>query len=343
MRAALIYYFRESSCGVEDSRKFGLRASPALGTAPQKTVTRCARGGCARAAWNSGDDLITNSRGGVLSTFPRKSVGRFPAHGPAVRSSAPRRSRPRDLPATLRGALLSVLAAVALAGCECGVPPRTAIPEIEAHRFATPPTLDGELDDWGDAAATETFVDTITGAPSEPRARAMLGWDDAFFYVAFEIDDPYLRSAFDANDDHTWEEDCAELMIDPDGDGLGYVELQVAPTEVTFDTWFDSRRQPQPFGHIEWSSGLEARVHAEGVVGDQVADDGYVVEARIPWGALAVGPLPTSGPPRVGDTYRVALYVLDARAEGQYGVAWSAPMVSDFHVPDRFGRVTFSE
>jgi hypothetical protein len=243
----------------------------------------------------------------------------------------------------MRAALMAAAVVGALGGCQCAGPPRTTIPELTAHRFATPPTLDGELGDWAGTAMTERFVDTMTGAASDPAAQARIGWDDAYLYVAFEIDDPFLRSTFEAHDDHMWEQDCAELMIDPDGDGLGYVELQVAPTEVTFDSWFDSPRQPQPFGHIEWSSGIEASVSADGIVNDESDDDGYVVEARIPWSAFAVGPHPTSGPPRIGDTYRVALYVLDARREGQYGVGWSAPMIGDFHVPDRFGRVTFSE
>lgn len=243
----------------------------------------------------------------------------------------------------MRAALTAVAVVMGLGGCERGTPPRTTIPELTAHRFVTPPTIDGQLDDWPDVVATERFVDTMTGAASEPTARAGVLWDDAYLYVAFEIDDPFLRSTFEAHDEHTWEQDCAELMIDPDGDGLGYVELQVAPTGVTFDTWFDSPREPQPFGHIEWSSGMEASVTAEGVVNDESGDDGYVVEARIPWAAFAVGPHPTAGPPHVGDTYRMAFYALDARREGQYGVGWSAPMISDFHVPERFGRVTFSE
>jgi hypothetical protein len=263
-------------------------------------------------------------------------------HAALIGRTRPRRGRDTIFLAVALPLIASGLVLV-LAGCECGAPPRTAIPELTIHRFASPPTLDGALDEWSAAATTETFVDTMTGAPSEPTARARLAWDDAYLYVAFEIDDPFLRSTFEAHDDHTWEQDCAELMIDPDGDGLGYVELQVAPTEVTFDTWFDSRRQPQPFGHIEWSSGMEASVAADGIVNDEASDDGYVVEARIPWSAFAIGPHPMTGPPHAGDTYRIALYVLDARREGQYGVGWSAPMIGDFHVPDRFGRVTFSE
>jgi hypothetical protein len=229
-----------------------------------------------------------------------------------------------------------------LAGCTCATP-RTEIPTAIAHRFATAPTLDGDLSEWGSMPRTEAFVDTMSGAPGSPEATARFGWDASYLYAAFEIADPFLVTHGTQHDDHLWEDDCAELMIDPDGDGLGYAELQVSPTNVVFDTWFDSRRQPQPIGHVEWSSGLEAHVTARGTVNDDEGDDGYTVELRIPWSAFAIGPHPITTAPNVGDTWRMALYALDRRREGQWGAGWSAPLEGDYHVPARFGRVTFRE
>jgi len=209
--------------------------------------------------------------------------------------------------------------------------------------FTTPPVLDGDLAEWASVPRTEAFVNTMDGSPGSPESFARFAWDDQFFYVAFEIEDPLLVSEGEHQDDHLWEQDCAELMIDPDGDGLGYLELQVSPREVVFDTWFDARRQPQPFGHVEWSSGLEAHVAAHGEVNDHEGDDGYTVEMRIPWSAFAVGPHPITAAPHAGDTWRVEAYALDAREDGQWGDGWSAPLEGDFHVPARFGRVTFRD
>jgi hypothetical protein len=127
-------------------------------------------------------------------------------------------------------------------------------------------------------------------------------------------------------------------MIDPDGDGRRYAELQVSPTNLVFDTWFDARRMPQPFGHIGWSSELRSAVVLDGTVNDDAEDRGWSAELAIPW--TAFGPLGAQRPSR-GDTWRVAMYVLDAVPAGQGGVGWSPPLVGDFHVPDRFGRVTF--
>ena len=228
------------------------------------------------------------------------------------------------------------IVAIVLSGCACGAP-RTAIPEASATHFVTPPSLDGDLSEWAAVPRTEAFVGTMDGTSGSPEAYARFGWDAQFFYVAFEIGDPWLVSHGEHLDDHLWEEDCAEIMVDPDGDGLAYTEMQVSPRNVVFDTRYDSRRQPQPFGHVDWSSHLEARVVTHGEVNDDEGDDGYVVELRIPWSAFDV-PAPH---PR--DTWRVALYALDTRESGPWASGWSPPLEGDFHVPARFGRVTFRE
>jgi hypothetical protein len=231
----------------------------------------------------------------------------------------------------VRGALVAIL----LAGCACGAP-RTSVPEASAAHFATPPVLDGDLSEWAAVPRTEPFVGTMDGSSGSPEAYGRFGWDAGYLYVAFEIGDPWLVAHGARHDDHLWEEDCAEIMIDPDGDGLDYTEMQVSPRNVSFDTRYDSRRQPQPFGHVDWSSQLESQVRVRGTPDDDEGDDGYVVEMRIPWIALGVPA------PHAGDTWRVALYALDTRRDGAWASGWSPPLVGDFHVPDRFGRVTFA-
>lgn len=228
------------------------------------------------------------------------------------------------------------------AGCTCAEP-RTDIPSYSAPRASRAPVIDGRLDDpaWQDAPWTEPFVQTMTGAPGQPRTRARLTWDAEFLYAAFEVEDDYLRADLSGQDPHLWTQDTVELMIDPDGDGLNYFELQLAPSGETFDTRYDSRRVPQPFGHLRWESGIEGAIALRGTLNDDAADEGYTAELRIPWSAFDAGQTP-AGPPSAGDTWRLALYVLDARPEGQGGVGWSPPMVGDFHVPERFGRLVFT-
>lgn len=252
------------------------------------------------------------------------------------------------------------------AGCSCGGP-RTEIPAIDAPRFASPPTLDGDLSEWGAVPETDAFVSTMDGSRGDPPARGRFAWDDAYLYVAFEIDDPRVIAHGEGTDPHLWEEDCAELMFDPDGDERSYVELQASPTNAVFDTLYDTRRQPQPFGHVDYTSHLEPHARVRGTVNDDQDDEGYTIEMRIPWSAFAVGDGPAAGAaresgddavaatgsagtpsvtgaPHVGETWRVAMYAIDVRGDDAWrGSGWSPPLEGDFHVPARFGRVTFRE
>jgi len=218
------------------------------------------------------------------------------------------------------------------------------LPELHAVEVpaSAPLKLDGKLDEavWAEAKPTTMFVNTMTGDAAEFKVHAKSAWDAQNLYVAFDVSDDYLKSTFTKDDEHLWEQDCVELMIDPDGDEKNYFELQVSPAGKVFDTRYDSRRVPQPFGHTDFNSGLKNGVEVRGKLNDDDADEGYTVEAAIPWSAFTLGD-PKHEPPKAGDSWRMNLYVMDAREKGMRAAGWSPPLVGDFHVPSRFGKLVF--
>lgn len=221
--------------------------------------------------------------------------------------------------------------------------PADGPPTVTLPRARGGVTIDGKLEEdaWKRALETGAFVDTLSGGEAKVAAEAKLLWDDEALYVAFDVRDPLLRSRFEDADDHLWTEDAVELMIDPGADGRNYFEIQVSPTGVVFDTRYDARRQPRPYGHLDWTSGIEARTALSGRPNDDDADEGWLAELRIPWAAFAEGD-PPAGVPEPGDVWGINLYVMDARERGQLAAGWSAPKVGDFHVPERFVRVRFA-
>lgn len=216
------------------------------------------------------------------------------------------------------------------------------VPELHAPHASAPVKLDGKLNDavWSRARGA-TLVNTMTGAPELPRTRVKTAWDDENLYVAFDVEDDFLRSTFNMHDEHLWEQDTVEVMIDPDGDGNQYVELQVSPANKHFDTRYDSRRNPRPYGHVDYDSGLKSGAQVRGSLNDATIDEGYSVEMAIPWTAFKKGELQHEKP-EPGATWRVNFYVLDTRQDhSQRAVGWSAPRTGDFHVPRRFGTIIF--
>jgi Carbohydrate family 9 binding domain-like len=222
--------------------------------------------------------------------------------------------------------------------------PEPPLPELKAVHTRGKIRIDGKFDeaDWKSAAETGPMVQTRSGAPGEFTASARLLWDEANLYIAFSVADDYLKSTFDHDDDHLWEQDTVEIMFDPDADGRNYFELQVSPRSVHFDTRYDARRNPRPFGHVDWDSRVQAKAIAQGTVNDEAEDKGYDVEMAIPWTAFATGD-PPAKPPSAGTTWRINFFVMDARERGQRAVGWSPPRVGDFHILEKFGRVQFSQ
>ena len=232
--------------------------------------------------------------------------------------------------------------------------PERSVPELEVVRLPKGATIriDGKLDDaaWKDAAATPAFVNVTSGGPDEDssvQGSARLLWDDKALYLAASVKDDDIEGGFDpaAKDPHLWTKDCVEIMIDPEGDGdnKDYYEIQINPQNLVFDSRFDEYNKPRvepdgPFGNQDWSAKLESAVSVQGTLdNDSDEDQGYIVEARIPWASFDKA---KAVPPKAGDAWRMNLYAMHDNS----GVAWS-PILSqgNFHRANRFARVRWAD
>ena len=100
-------------------------------------------------------------------------------------------------------------------------------------------------------------MNTVNGNAGDFNATVRTLWNDEKLFVGFSVADDFIHNDLEGRDAHLWEQDCVEIMVDPDGDGRNYFEIQVSPTGQIFDTRYDARRQPQPFGHMDWNPEVE--------------------------------------------------------------------------------------
>jgi hypothetical protein len=213
-----------------------------------------------------------------------------------------------------------------------------------ARRLKTPPKIDGKLDDaaWKDVAETTPFVNTLSGAPVDQKTSAKIAYDDKNLYIAFSNQDSDIWANLTKHDDKLWTEEADEVMIDGDGDGKTYIELQVNPAGATFDSYLPTYRK----GQVDWESGMKAAVHVDGTLNKRDdTDKGWTVEIALPLeavkGRAETGP---KVPPKVGDVWRLNLYRMDTpKGQPQVGSGWSPPLVPDFHALDRFGELVFGD
>jgi hypothetical protein len=222
-----------------------------------------------------------------------------------------------------------------------------------ARMVSKPIKIDGKLDDaaWADAASTGAFVNTMTGAPVDQKTEAKLLWDSKFLYVAFDNTDTDVWASLKNRDDKLWTEEADELMIDADGNGKTYIELQVAPNGNVFDTYLPSYRKyedsidpkKKPYS---WNSKMNVKVSVNGTLNKREdTDKGWIAEIAIP--LEDVKGMSTEGPklpPSVGDVWRFNMFRMDVpKGKPQTASGWSPPMVGDFHALDKFGDLVFGD
>ncbi len=227
------------------------------------------------------------------------------------------------------------------------------------QRAAHPLKIDGRLDeaDWQRAPWTSDFVDIEGAAKPKPRfrTRAKMLWDDTYFYVAAELEEPHVWATLTNHDAIIFQDPDFEIFIDPNGDNHEYYEIELN----AFNTEWDLRlRKPYKDGGPalnEWEiPGFLSAVHVNGTINDaRDRDQGWTLEIAFPWRALAqfAG---RQCPPSEGDQWRVDFSRVEWQIrieDGKYvkipktpedNWVWSPTGIVDMHRPEKWGFVQFT-
>jgi hypothetical protein len=175
--------------------------------------------------------------------------------------------------------------------------------------------------------------------------RAKLLWDDKNLYAFLQVTDPDVFSSYTKKDDPMWKEDVVELFIDANGDGRGYVELQVNPHNAQLDSWFQTTRQGG--GDEAWSSEMVSAVVVNGTTDKRDdSDKGWDVEIAIPLAAVKGNDpaMVVSLPPKPGDVWKINVVRVEKKKDsGLTASAWAAITIQDFHAIDRLLPFTFGD
>ncbi len=223
-------------------------------------------------------------------------------------------------------------------------------------RVATPPRIDGRLDDqaWRETPWTDAFQDIRGPGQPAPRnqTRVKMAWDDEALYVAAELEESHVWATIRDHDAVMFQDDDFEVFLDPDGDNHEYRELEINALGTTWDLALDRPYKDGGRADNGWEfPGLETAVHVTGTLNDPSdTDQGWGVEIKIPWH----GWMNAGGPPTAGSHWRInfsrvdwPVEVIDGRYRKRGGEAednwvWSPPGIVDMHRPERWGVVQFS-
>lgn len=268
-------------------------------------------------------------------------------------------------------AALALVAAFAPVGARAGTSiPRDTTPAEPPRRYAVaflpsafaPPAIDGADDEaaWALAPWSEPFVDIRGGdfAPPifETRFRALA--DAGHLYLFATLEEPRLYATLTAHDSVIFHDPDFELFVDPEGDGLGYFELEVNALATTWDLRLDRPYREGGRADDAWElAGLRLAVRLDGSLNDpRDSDVGWTVEMALPWSAFTNAPAETaavSRAPARGTSWRVnfsrvqwPLEIVDGRYRKvpqacEDNWVWSPQGVVDMHRPERWGYFDF--
>jgi hypothetical protein len=238
-------------------------------------------------------------------------------------------------------------------------------PGYVVYRAVARPEVDGKLTDaaWRAAPWTDLFVDIVGDTRPRPRfpTRAKMLWDDEYFYVAAELEEPDVWATQTRRDASIFQDNAFEIFIDPDGDTHNYYELQVNAFGALWDLMLVAPYRDGGPAISAWDvAGLEVGVHIDGTInqpGDR--DNRWTVEVALPWKILREA-APRRRLPQPGDQWRVNLsrvqWQLEVR-DGRYVKrtdpktgnplpedywVWSPQGAVNLHMPERWGYVQFS-
>ena len=224
--------------------------------------------------------------------------------------------------------------------------------------------IDGRLDEgaWKAAPWSDPFIDIEGDVKPKPRhlTRVKMLWDDEFFYVGADLEEPDLWATYRVRESIIFRENDFEVFIDPDGDTHEYYEFEMNALNTVWDLMLVKPYRDGGPALDGWDiRGLKTAVHLRGTLnrpGDE--DDGWSLEIAMPWAILEEA-APGRRAPKGGEQWRVnfsrvqwALEVKDGKyvkrtdAKGkplpENNWVWSPQGAVNMHMPERWGYVQFS-
>jgi hypothetical protein len=234
------------------------------------------------------------------------------------------------------------------------------------YRSADPIEIDGEFDedDWQNAVRTKYFVDIEGSLKPSPRfwTYVKMLWDDDFFYIAAEIQEPHIWATLEKRDAIVYQDNDFEVFIDPDGDTHNYYEIEINAFGAFWDLFLVRPYRDGGPAISAWDIyGMKIGVEIVGTINNTSdIDSRWRVEMAIPWNVLAEG-ADTASPPQDGDYWRINFsrvvwpveiiggkYVKFKNRETGKTVpemnwVWSPQGLINMHYPEMWGYVYFSE
>jgi hypothetical protein len=179
-------------------------------------------------------------------------------------------------------------------------------------------------------------------------------WDEQFFYVAAELEEPHVWATLTEHDSVIFRDNDFEVFLNPSGDGLNYFEFEINALNTGWDLFLPKPYREGGKADNSWAiPGLKTAVKIDGTLNNPAdRDRGWTIEIAFPWAAFASRTAVTR--PKPGDEWRVNFSRVEWQTvvrDGRYvkvagtkedNWVWSPQGEVNMHIPSKWGYVLFS-
>jgi LmbE family N-acetylglucosaminyl deacetylase len=202
-----------------------------------------------------------------------------------------------------------------------------ALPTLDIPRAATPPRIDGDLSDLQSFAHGEISHEDLwwrrkPDGPSDSSAAFFLAYDSAYLYAGIEVRDDVVVCNIAPDDIKSQlRSDAVGITVDPSGESRDTSSVLQAAAFPCTTEGFSARG----FRDADANQGLMEETAPGMEVASRKLEQGYTLEARIPWAAMPHRP-------QAGDEIGLNIVVYDGDAKdarvganvSESGIAWAA-------------------
>jgi len=220
------------------------------------------------------------------------------------------------------------------------------VPQIIASSTDNDMIIDGLLTElvW-QKTQTAILRENKTGnfvTDSTHLTQVKTAYNEDYIYIAFICNDPDIWGNFIDRDQHLWTEEAVEVFIDTDTISNTYVEIEVSPKNVLFDSYIVDPVNIDIAATKEFDLiSIETAVEVDGSFDNENDRDyQWTVEIAIPIKEL-VDEDYSIVPGRT--EWKINFYRIERSRFGEsMGYAWS-PTGARFHKPSVFGILGFGD
>jgi len=218
--------------------------------------------------------------------------------------------------------------------------------------------------EWKNAPWTNYFVDIEGDKKPKPeyKTRAKMLWDENYFYVAAEIEEPHIWAKLKQRDTVIFYDNDFEVFIDPQGDNHRYYEFEVNALNTVWDLLIAKPYRDGAPAINSWDiQGLKSAVKIYGTLNNpNDKDEKWTLEIAFPWEVLKEC-APGGRKPKHGEQWRVNFSRVNWKMkveDGKYkkkinpktkkaypesNWVWSPQGVIAMHQPETWAFVEFSQ